>query len=426
MRLLLLASITLGAQSFEKDLQPIFKQYCYGCHAATVKMGTLDVETHEGLMRGGNQGRIIVPGKPQESRLLLVLTGEMKPAMPMDGRKLAAGEIEVVRKWIANGAKPEANPTVRPSSAVRPDIKPRVPVKPANYALAWKGNIIAAGGHKRVRLFDTNGKQTGALDGHAEVVRAVAISPDGQRLAAAGGLPSQKGEVKIWNLATKQVEATIDGHSDCIYAVAFSPDGKSVATASYDKMIYLWDAATGKQIRLMKDHIDAVYALSFTADGKLISAAADRTVKIWNPQTGERLYTFSESTDGVNGIAVSPDGKTVAAAGGDKTIRLWTVGDKSGELQNSLIAHEDAILRLAFSPDGSLLASASADRTIKLFRTADLSEAGVLPNQSEWVLGLAFSADGRRLAAARLDGSLEFYEMESIRNAPAASRTVNR
>ncbi len=411
MRLLLLtlAACAANAQSFNDDLQPVFRKYCYGCHAASVKMGSLDVETHEGLMRGGNQGPIIVPGKADQSRLYLMVAGKLKPSMPMDGTTLAAGELDIIKNWIDKGAKAEV---VKKATNTRPDVKPRVALKPQIYSLAWSadGSILAEGGYQQVRLLDGAGTQTATLDGHLESVRAVAISKDGKRLAAAGGLPGQKGEVKIWDLATKQVVATINGHKDCIYAVAFSPDGKTVATASYDKLIYLWDAQTGQLVKTLKDHIDAIYALAFSPDGtRLLSAGADRTLKVWNTQTGERLFTMSESTDCLNAIALSPDGKQVAGVGTDKTIRIWTLAEKSGELRTSLIAHEDAILKVAWSPDGKLLATASADRTIKLFQASDLAEIKTITGQPDWVNGLLFSPDGRRLAAARLDGTLEFY-----------------
>lgn len=411
--LFIAAAAALSAQSLEKDVQPIFRELCYGCHAATVKMGSLDVQTHEGLMRGGNQGTIIVPGKAEESRLYLILSGKLQPAMPMGGRKLAAGELEIVKKWIDAGAKPDPSGSSKPSvQQARPNIKPRGTVKPALFSLAWNGGVLAAGGYQTARLLDGSGKQAAALDGEAEAVRAIAVSNDGKRIAAAGGLPGRQGEVKIWDTASRQLVATIDGHSDCIYAVAFSPDGQTVATASYDKMIYLWDAKTGRQIRPLKDHIDAIYALAFTPDGsRLISAAADRTIKIWDPSTGERRYTLSEPTDGVNAIAISPDGKMAAAAGIDKTIRVWTLGEKGGELRSSLIAHEDAILRLAWSPDGKYLVSASADRSIKIFLAADLSEVRTIPNQQEWISGLAISGDSKRIAVARIDGSFDFYPL---------------
>ena len=76
----------------------------------------------------------------------------------------------------------------------------------------------------------------------------------------------------------------------------------------------------------------------------------------------------------LNTIALDPTGKFVAAGGLDKTIRIWSLGPKSGALVNSLIAHEDAILRLAYSPDGKFIVSSAADKTIKVFKAGDLTE----------------------------------------------------
>jgi WD40 repeat protein len=112
----------------------------------------------------------------------------------------------------------------------------------------------------------------------------------------------------------------------------------------------------------------------------------------------------------------------VAAGGLDKTIRVWSLGDKSGKLINSLIAHEDTILRLAYSPDGKLLVSAAADRTIKIFDANDLTERAVIPAQPDWVMALQFAPDGQSFAAGRFDGSLKIYPVVFTTTAAAHQR----
>lgn len=283
------------------------------------------------------------------------------------------------------------------------------------YSLAWSpdGAAIALGGYQEVRLIDPARKPVATLPGESEAVRALAFSRNGKYLAAAGGLPARKGEVKIWDVAARAVAVTITGHSDCIYAAAFSPDGATLATAGYDKLIKLWDAATGKEMRTFHDHIDAIYALAFTPDGKrLVSGSADRSVKVWDVATGQRLYTLSEPADGINAVALSPDGSRVAAGGFDKTIRIWRIGEKEGKLENSLIAHEDTILRLAWSPDGRYLASSAADRSVKLFQASDLTEIRNLGGLPDWAYGLEFAPDGKTLAAGFFNGQVRFYEVD--------------
>lgn len=419
---LLAPAITAAqAPSYTKDIVPLFEARCLGCHAELVRMGSLNMSSFEGLMQGGTYGPIVAPGRRAESKLYLILTGQAAPLMPMDGTRLTEAQIDLVGRWIDAGA---INDTPAGASAGRrdepPDIKPRAAVKPQVFAMAWhpKGASIALAGYKEVRLADPRtGGTSATFTGHADTVRNVAFSPDGRLLAAAGGLPGKRGEVKIWNVEKQEAAVTISGHDDCIYGLAFAPDGKTLATASYDKLIKLWDTATGKEIRTLKDHIDAVYALAFTPDGsRLISGSADRGVKVWNPSTGERLYTMSEPLDGVNTVAVDPTGKIVAAGGLDKSIRLWRLGEREGTILTSLMAHEDAILKLAFSPDGKYLASSSADRTLKIFEVPDLREIQLL-TQSDWAYGVEYSPDGKSLAAGRFDGTLSLYDSAQYRDA---------
>jgi hypothetical protein len=428
--LLMGAGWTLHAQdspSFAKDVAPIFAANCAGCHGANVRMGSLSLDTCDAVEKGGNHGKVIEPGKSAESRLYLMITGKLAPAMPLSGKPLAEGDVEIIKKWIDAGAKPptasEAQElAARLAQPTIPDIKPKTAVHPQIGALAYRpdGKVLALGTYKEVRLADpVTGATIGTLTGHAEAIRALAFSPDGKLLAAAGGLPARSGEVKIWDVENRKELRTVKGHSDCIYAVAFSPDGKSIATSSYDKLIKLWSVETGQEMRTFKDHIDAIYALAFTPDGqRLISGAADRTVKVWDVGTGERLYTMSEPQDGLNTIAVDPTGKFVAAGGLDKTIRVWSLGSKGGTLVNSLIAHEDAILKLAYSPDGKMLASSAADRTIKIFKADDLTEIKTLDHQPDWVMSLEFAPDGKTFAAGRYDGSLDIYNVGQVLHAP--------
>ena len=419
MRLLIISALfctavySAGPAPSFNDLQPIFESNCSGCHAANVMMGSLNLDTWSAMMKGGNQGTIVIPGKSAESRLYLMVAHKISPAMPLSGKPLADGEIEIIRRYIDAGAPQPSGPVLTKTRNAIPDIAPAKSVHAAVSALVWSpdAKLVALGSFQQIRLIDTATSQLVAtFKGHAEQVRAVAWSSDGTRIAAAGGLPGQKGEIKLWNVATRQELLSIAGHRDCIYAAVFSPDGKQLATASYDKLIKIWDTATGKEIRTLKDHIDAIYALAFTPDGKrLISAAADRSVKVWDPTTGERLYTMSEPIDGLNALAVSPDGKVVAAGGLDKSIRIWQLGPTSATLKSTLIAHEDAILQLSWAPNGKTLISSGADRAIKAFSVPALEEIAAWPKQPDWVTALQFSPDGKQFAAGRFDGSLQFY-----------------
>ncbi len=405
---------------FPPEVGAIFQGNCVVCHSGQSKLGGLVLETRDDLLKGGAHGAAIVAGNPEASRMVQMLEGKLQPQMPMGG-ELKETEIAAIKAWIHSGA-PRSN-VGRVSATVSvpsiPDIRPTVDVSPQVGALAFSpdGKRLAVGGYREVRILNVaDGSEWARLEGHAEVVRGVAFSPDGKLLAAAGGLPARSGEVKIWNLETREPVHTIQAHDDCIYAVAFSPDGNRVATGSYDKLIYLWDVETGKQVKRLKDHIDAVFSLAFSADGKwLASAAQDSSVKIWDAASGERLYTLSEPLDSLYSLTFHPSGRRLAAGGVDKVIRVWDLTRKGGNLVQSMIGHEAAILRTAFSPDGKTLITAAEDGMLKIWDAETLTERKVVSGQSDWVMALEFDPEGDRLAVGRYDGSVSLYETTSYR-----------
>jgi mono/diheme cytochrome c family protein len=90
--------------SYEKDLQPIFKQSCLSCHKTDKKKGKLDMSTYDVLMKGGKQGPAVKPGDPAKSILVEMITGP-EPEMPEKGDKLKPEQIELISRWIKEGAK---------------------------------------------------------------------------------------------------------------------------------------------------------------------------------------------------------------------------------------------------------------------------------------------------------------------------------
>jgi hypothetical protein len=439
------ASASDGAQTtarppeFTAQIAPILQKNCLACHSAASKMGGLVMESYDTLMKGGAHGAVIVPGKADESRMIQMLEGRIQPRMPFNGDPLPEADIATIFAWInagATGPAPASGPALAPVAI--PDIKPQVPAvsSVASVKFSPDGKLLAVGGYQEVRLFApvtagnlppagglaqaTDGGAVATLTGHADYVRSLAFSPDGNLLASAGGPCQRGGEIKIWDVASRRLVRTLQGHKDCIYSVAWSPDGKLIASGSYDRTVKLWDASSGAEVKTLQDHIDAVFAVAFSPDGKrLASASQDRTVKIWDVATGQRLYTLSDASDGLTSLAYSPSGDQIAAAGYDKTIYVWRLGDNDGHLVQSLIADEDSILALVWSPDGKTIITSSADGSIRFREAGTLNPVRVIDRQPDWVETLGISPDGKRLAAGRYDGSVTVYDS----GAPGALRT---
>ncbi len=142
--LVLLLTMELPAQSgpkrvprdqsdfFERSVRPILVERCVGCHGAKKARGALRLDTRDGLLRGGDGGRVIDLEKPQSSRLLKAIRHEGPLKMP-EANRLPDREITILEKWLELGAPwPENSPIVVPSKskqhwAFQPIRKPTIP-----------------------------------------------------------------------------------------------------------------------------------------------------------------------------------------------------------------------------------------------------------------------------------------------------------
>ena len=104
-----------GVEYFELHIRPLLAANCYACHSSeTMAMGELQVDSADGLLRGGSRGPALAPGNPAASLLLKAVSyNSLELQMPPAG-KLSAEEIGRLEAWIRMGAPDPRAATAAP------------------------------------------------------------------------------------------------------------------------------------------------------------------------------------------------------------------------------------------------------------------------------------------------------------------------
>lgn len=262
-------------------------------------------------------------------------------------------------------------------------------------------------------------KEHNRLEGHNDMVWAVAYNPDGKTIAS-GGCDET---IKIWGLDGKLLQ-DIRAHKACISDISFSPDGKILASASQDKTIKLWQIQGNKPTNpiTLIGHTAKIKRISFSPHGEfLASVGEDKTIKIWG-MNGQLLQTIPQNSI-IESVSVNPEGNLIATSAHDGTVKLWSLDGKlvkSVEHSNlkSIWPNNDPealkVYQVSFSRDGQLLASAGADGTIKIWTVGGVWLRTIAPTGENLppILTVLFTNDGQAIASGSQDGTINIWELD--------------
>lgn len=266
------------------------------------------------------------------------------------------------------------------------------------------------------------------IDKLESTIYRVALSPN-RRYVATG---DNNKRILIWELGSQQEQQTgkrkhkkaklLDllergFHRGIVRSLAWSSDGRRLASGGSGNIL-IWDidfdlSSHQSPTLKLRDHTDRVTSLLWISDVRLLSGSKDTEIICWNPKSGENLFQFNNKNQPITCMAISPCKTYIAVGSNDGNVRLynWMTQEPVGE---PIGGHRDRINSLAWSSN-KVIATASEDKTIKLWNVSDFNNIvckGSLEEHTRGVLAVSFSPKGEVLASQSSDMTLRFWDVE--------------
>jgi WD40 repeat protein len=457
---------------FEKELLPLLRNNCLACHNRTKAKADLVLETPADILKGGESGPAVVPGKPLESLLLKVAAHQEKPYMPPKDNKVEAvdllpEQLGLLKLWIEQGAKGEVRGArLVVWEALPPGINPILAV-----AITPDGQLAACGRANQLALYHLPthqllerltdpeliraGLYTNAGVAHRDMVNSLAFNPAGTMLVS-----GDYRTAKVWSRRVDEQRRVLAATNLApATTVAASPDGRWVATGHADGGLAMWDPAGARCTGSWQAHSHAIVQITPAPDGtRLASISGSTRIGIWSVPDGRSLLWIPCPTP-LTAVAWSGDGRQVLASGTDQVIRQWRLpaaGETNAVLVRELKGHEARITSLAATagaanrllsgsidgtarvwdlekgdairkvdhggpvmavgirPDGKGFATAGSNSIVRLWSLGDTNKAA-LELKGDWMAEAAAAARERDLATAKSDVAYRQGVLEEAR-----------
>jgi mono/diheme cytochrome c family protein len=399
--------------SFRSEVAPILLEHCVACHGAKKAEGGYRVDAFEELLKPGDTGEKPVDASAASGGEVLrrVTSADESERMPAESEPLPPEQVEVLRRWVAEGAAFDAEAPEKPLSLVIPPRQYAAPpqsyarpVPVAAVAFSPDGTKVLVGGYHEVSVWNAeDGTLVRRIANMPQRVFALAFLPDARRFVAAGGEPGRSGEVRLVDFETGNVAAILARSGDVALDVALRPGTNVLAVAAADSLIRLVDLETGADVRTIASHADWVTGVAWSDDGtRMASSSRDKSAKLYDAM-GELTANYQGHGAPVRGVAFTPDGKQVLSLGADAKLHRWNVegATKAAEV---VVGEGFRVVRR----DGFALVP-SGDAQVRQIDLATNAVARSLAGHGDWVLSATVSRDGLRFATGALDGEVRLW-----------------
>jgi WD40 repeat protein len=277
--------------------------------------------------------------------------GAVRALAPIgDGGRLAsAGADGTIRLW--DTADPAASPQVLEghrgavtSLAATPD-----------------GRILVSGGvDGTVRTWNSaDGAQIAVVPASSREIRSVSASADGTRIAAVGA----DGRILTWTAGAATPDV-LPGGGPGLRAVALDPQGRRVAVGQ-DVNVFLVDVRSGRRIRDFPGHTSRVSGVTFSPDGgRVLASSYDNTIYSW-PVGGGKPVIHDSLGPPITSLALGAEGTQVIGGTLDASAIVWP--SEGGPRIVTLIGDDAPVLAVAAVAGTPLIATGDENGSIRVY-----------------------------------------------------------
>ncbi len=239
---------------------------------------------------------------------------------------------------------------------------------------------------------------------------AVALSPDGTLVAAAGwtGWDWERSvSIYLFDRASGRLRQRLTGLPNVVQDLAFSPDGRHLAAGiSGSNGIRAWRVGgTWAQVLADTDYGGEVYGLSWAADGRLAATSYDGDFRLYGPDLVRRWRVKATGGDKPRGIVFSPDGTNLAVGYNDKpVVGVLSAANGALSFRPDLTGINNGTLGSVAWWGGDLVAgglwNVRGDHPVRRWSAGGRGAYRDLPLSPNSITDLALLPDGGLLAAA--------------------------
>jgi hypothetical protein len=415
--------------TYQEHVRPIFIASCVSCHNPDKNKAGLDLTSYAATMKGSSSAKIIEPGDPDSSLVYMLVTHQAEPHMPLKASKLPDPQLEIIRKWIADGApdsagsavavasKPKIELKLAAASSAKPQFLPMpkdLPLEPmtrgehaaaagAVAANPWSPFFAISSPHQILLYHAQSLQLLGVLPFPEGLPKVLNFSRNGAILLAGGGVGGQSGSVALYDVVTGRRVTQVGEEYDEVLAADISPDQSTVALGGPAKVLKVFSVADGALLHKLTQHTDWITAVAYSPDGVLL-ASGDRNggLRVWEAGTAAEFYTLNGHKAAVNRLCFRADSNVLASASEDGTVKLWDMN--SGTEIKSWSAHGSGVMSVDFAPDGRLV-TAGRDQVVRLW-DGDGKKLLDLEPLRDIALHAVFAQQGAAIVAADFTGQV--------------------